>query len=468
MLLLRNMKLKYKNVYFSGIGGIGVSALAKLFLKTGIKVTGSDLAKSPITEELEKMGVKVYYEQVEDNVTHDFDLLVYSPAVPESNPERKQAFEHHIEQKSYPEVLGILSKSYKTIAVSGTKGKSTTTALIADFLMKGKLDPTVILGSKYSEMKGNFRHGKSDKLVIEACEYRGHMLHLSPKAIVLTNIELDHLDYFRDINHIIETFQQYIDKLTQSDDILVINNDDINCAQLKLPNCHVISYAINENADLKASNIVVADGKQKFNVSFRGTDLGEFEIRLPGRFSIYNALAAMALSLSFDVKIDVIRDCLKNFKGIWRRFERVYDKEIMVISDYAHVPFAVSGMIAGVKEFFPDRRLVTVFQPHHRNRTINLFKGFVEAFGDSDVIILSEIYDVAGREAEEDRAISSNDLVKEIKKLWPEKKVLYAKDLQETLDLVNFNVQPNDVVLVMGAGDLYLITDKIKVTQPKE
>lgn len=459
------MKFKYKNVYFSGIGGIAISALAKLFLKAGIKVTGSDLVKSPITEELEKLGIKINYEQIGENITHEFDLLVYSAAVPETNPERIKAYEYRIEQKSYNEILGELSRQYETIAVSGTKGKSTTTALIADILLHAKFDPTVILGSQFSAINGNFYQGISNILVVEACEYRGHMLHLSPKAIVLTNIESDHLDYFRNIKHIIDTFQQYIDKLTANDDILIINNDDINISKLKLPQCRIISYAIKEKADLKVSNLIVESGIQRFSLSFRGSDLGQFEIRIPGRFNVYNALAATALSLVYDVKIEVIREVLKNFKGIWRRFECIYDDEILVVSDYAHVPFAVSGTISGTKEFFPGRRIVAVFQPHQKSRTKKLFNEFIEAFGEADVVILSEIYEVAGRESTDDKDISSRDLVMQMKKLMPDKEIIYARNLDETVELVNSKILPGDVILVMGAGDIYLIVNKIKLSK---
>lgn len=454
---------KYKKVYFSGIGGIGVSALAKMFLARGVEVLGSDVEKSQTTLDLENKGIKVFYEQKQENITRDLDLMIFSPAVPEDNPERKKAAALDIQQKSYPEVLGELSKIFKTIAVCGTNGKSTTTAMISNILIDAKIDPTVIVGSKIDKIDGNFRAGKSDYFVVEACEYRAHMLNLTPRAIVMTNIEEDHLDYYRDIEHIRQTFQEFIDKLESiKKGILVINNDDLNSTQLHLPDCRaIVSYGINNEADVRASKIKVENGRQKFNVEYRGEELGEFELQVPGKFNVYNALAAISLSLSLEVRPETIKSSLKNFHGIWRRFEKVYDKEVTVVCDYAHHPTAVQNTILAAKEFYPQRRIVAVFQPHHYNRTEKLFDDFVISLGAAEVIILPEIYNVVGRGRFEQK-ISSRDLVREIKNKWPEKKVLFSKDLSQTLDLVNFNIQENDVVLVMGAGSVYKICDKIE------
>lgn len=456
---------KIKKVYLSGIGGIGVSALARYFLDLGKEVLGSDAAASEITLDLEKKGVKFFETQTESNISEDIDLFVYSAAVPETNPERQRVKELGIAELSYNEFLGWMSQQYKTVAIAGTNGKTTTTAMAAGILIDAKMDPSVIIGSNITRLKGNYRKGNSELLVLESCEYRKHFLHLSPQAIVLTNIEEDHLDYFKDIDHIIKTFQKFIDKLKNKDDILVINKDDENSRELNLPDCQVITYGFMEDADVVASNYRIEDNKQKFNVSFQGNDIGEFELLVPGKFNVYNALATIALSLKMDISLADTKDSIANFNGAWRRLEIVKDKPL-VISDYAHHPTAVEVTRKAVDDFYPGKRKIIVFQPHQHNRTNNLFDGFVFSLlpkSQDEVIIVSEIYDVTGRKEKEDESVSSKDLVEAInKKRNPDLgKVMYSPDLDDTLKLIKENAKEDDLILVMGAGDIYEIVDKI-------
>lgn len=448
-----------KKVFISGIGGIGVSALARFFIAKGIEVVGSDLVMSEITEALQKIGVKVFPEQKADNVTPDFDLFIYSAAVPATNPERLKAKELNLTQRSYFEALGELSRDFKTIAVSGTHGKSTTTAMIGAILMKAEKDPTIIVGSQYEKFEHNFHFGKSDLFVVESCEYRAHMLLLKPWTIVLNNIEADHLDFYKDLNHIVQTFQQFVNGLRSPDDLLVINNDDLNIRRLVLPKCRIVRYGIANGADVSVDNIRKLPGKQIFDVIYYGHNIGEFELKIPGDFNIYNALAAISFCLTLDVPIGIIKECLKEFKGIWRRFEMIGNDEITVISDYAHHPTAVKSTLKAAREFFPGRRIVAIFQPHQHDRTKRLFNEFANSFDLADVVVLPEIYDVAGRE--EGIEISSADLVEEIKKITPKKQIVYAKDLAETVLKVNELKKNEDVVLVMGAGDVYTIVENI-------
>lgn len=505
----------FKKIHFIGIGGIGTSAIAKMMLKKGKNVSGSDIAKSEITEELEKLGAKIFTPcqnkfgagQVghsAKNLADDVDLVIYSPAVPQNNSEIKKAFRlqargYKLQVLSYPEFIGQLSKNKFTIAVSGTNGKSTTTAMLGLILEKAGLDPTVIVGSKVPQWKGNLRlstdfiRNKSvirSPLVVEACEWRAHMLNLNPQIIILTNLEEDHLDYYQDINHLVRTFQKYIDKLP-SKGSLILNADDSNLKKLK-PKCKVITYGINNKADLMAQNIIVKNNRQEFDLIF-GSDLLSFKnrkirplklkIKIPGIFNIYNVLAASAASLSLGVKPKVIKKVLENFKGIWRRFEvkelkiknrppncrRKTDK-LKIVSDYAHHPTAVRETIKAAKEFYPHCRIVAVFQPHHRNRTKKLFNDFVQSFDMADLIILSEIYDVAGREKIEDMDISSKDLVNAIRmrmqiktnKNTDFKEIFYTKDLAETKKRLLEIIQPGDVVLIMGAGDIYKLIPELE------
>jgi len=470
-----------------GIGGIGVSALARMMLSEGKEVSGSDLGGVDIVGDLRKLGAVIYKGHRGSNLSSTTDLVVYSSAVQESNPERQQAFDKKIPQLSYFEALGLLSRRKFTIAVSGTNGKTTTTAMLGLILERAGFDPTVVVGSKVREFGGdvgqgasNFRPGKSKYFVVEACEYQAHMLELNPQVIVLTNIEKDHLDYYRGLAHIRDTFQSYIDKLPVNG-VLVLNVDDAVAKKFRRPKGRVITYGLDNNADVMAKNISVKDGCQRFDVCFKksivfrflvspSSDLSKnlerifgFSLYLPGRFNIYNALAAVAGSLSLGIKPEEGKEVIENFTGTWRRFEKIGTISIpghpiaehpIVISDYAHHPTAIQGTIQGTKDFYPSKRLMVVFQPHQRNRTRKLFNDFVRSFSGVDLLIISEIYDVAGREKEEDRDISSKDLVKEIKKRFKGKKVFYAKDLKQTKDLVLRNINLDDLVLIMGAGDI--------------
>lgn len=448
-----------KKIFISGIGGIGTSALAKFFLSRGIEVVGSDLVESETTQGLEKAGVKIFYKQKEENAGSGCDLLIYSAAVPPENAERMKAKSLGIPQKSYFEVLGELSREYETIAVSGTHGKSTITAMIASILIDAGLDPSVIIGSLYSKIGGNFRAGNSRLFVVEACEYRAHMLLLKPQTVILNNIEADHLDYYKDLNHIEQTFQQYISGLRHKDNLLVVNWDNAVCRRLKLPNCRVIKYGLSSDADVWAENISKPPGCQTFNVFCNGRDAGEFEMRVPGTINIYNALAAISFALSKDVPLAIIKKTLLEYRGIWRRFEIITGGEPAIISDYGHHPTAIAETIKASREFFPGRRIFLVFQPHQKDRTKKLFSGFVESLSLADAVLVSEIYEVSGRE--EGIKISSSDLVEAIKKEQPRKEVAYAANLEETIVKVNSMIKKEDMVIIMGAGDVYKIAGKI-------
>lgn len=460
---------KIKKIHCIGIGGIGVSAVAKLLQSQGKIVSGSDLYASEITKELENLSIPIFLNHKKENVSKDTDMLICSPAVPDDNPERTKARELGIKEFSYPEFLGELSKEKNTIAISGTNGKSTTTALVGLILERTGLDPTVIVGSKIllgnrvPKWQGNVRVGESDLFVVEACEYQANMLHLDPNIIVLTNLEKDHLDYYKDINHIIDSFQEFVNKLPK-DGVLIINADDKNLAKLKLQS-NIITYGIENNADVMAQNIITKPGKQQFTLKLEGPTLKSYEISLkvPGLFNIYNVLAAVAAAMHLGADIKSIKQAVEEFSGTWRRFENVGTIPIpkcpipkcpIIISDYAHHPTAVGSTIQAAREFYPDKRIVAVFQPHHHNRTKNLFNEFVQSLDTADIVIISKIYDVAGREEGDDQDISSYDLVNAIKQIHPEKSVIYTKDLKQTKELVKDILQPNDLILIMGAGDI--------------
>jgi UDP-N-acetylmuramate--alanine ligase len=466
---------KLKKIHIIGIGGIGISAVAKLLLSQNKIVSGSDVRDSEIIETLRSFGAKINIgEHNTNNLGKDVNLVIYSDAVPEENPERKAAVAHKIPSMSYFQFLGEYTKDKHTIAISGCHGKTTTTALTGLILDRADYDPTVIVGSKIKAWDGNLRLGGSDYFVIEGDEYRAHMLELNPQAIIMTNIEYDHPDYYSDLNHTIETFQAFINKLPADGHYIYNLDDPILHDRIDKPDCQHATYALeNQAADLFAKNIKVDHGRQIFRPVYKGQELRDFNLQVPGKFNIYNALGAILMALELGISPDVIKDTLAQYTGAWRRFEIIgkmsgltEDKNgALVISDYAHHPTEVAKTIQATKEFYPDKRLLVVFQPHQIQRTKALFDEFVKIFAQSpaDVVILSEIYDVAGREEKDvTKRVSSNDLLDKIVMIESKKLLAgvipslyyYASDLTETKAKILTEVQPNDVVLVLGAGDI--------------
>ena len=434
-----------KKIHFTGIGGIGMSALAKLLNHQGYQITGSDLSTSSIIEDLKKEGVKVFLEQKTENLDYQPEILIYSSAVKNDNPERQYVQKHKINEYSYAEALGLLTQEYQTIAVSGTNGKSTTTAMLGKILIKAGLDPTVLVGTYVPGFNhGNLQIGQSQILVIEACEYQANMLNLNPDIILLTNIEEDHLDYYRDLNHIRETFQKFLDKLNGPGKA-IINLSDSESRKLKTEN--PITYALNQSADFYAIDQKNKDEHQKFTVF----GYGEIELAIPGLFNIANALGALSTALKLGVTFDQVAQALKEFTGVWRRFERVGQfNGAEIISDYAHHPSAIKGTLQGLKDFFPHRRLIVCFQPHQHSRTKELFNDFVRVLSKVDHLIIPEIYTVPGRTEKEVSEVSSLDLVKKISG----NDVEYASDLKKAERILRKKIQANDVVIIMGAGDI--------------
>ncbi len=454
-------------VHCIGVGGIGVSAVAKLLRLQGKEVSGSDLQRSEVTEDAERAGVIVRDEDP-SNVAPDLDLLIYTSAAPDTHPEREAAAKFGIPQMSYFEFLGLLSQGRETVAVCGTNGKSTTTAMLGLILEAAGLDPLVIVGSKVTSFPyGNLRAGKGNLFVIEACEHQANFLHLSPKHAVVTNVTEDHLDYYRDLDHIRETFQKFIATLPD-DGLLALNADDpVSSSRLK-PKGRSITYGIGRAADYRAVELETRNERQHFAV-VRKEPPERWEamsLRVPGHFNVQNALAAAAMARELGVSAEVIRTALEKFPGIWRRFERVgrTPSGAEVISDYGHHPDAVRATLEAAREFFPGRKILLAFQPHQHDRTRKLFDGFVASFDAADELILSEIYGVAGRMAHAGE-ISSKDLVKAAlardRAAGRGRSVRYAADLEETRGLAGSMAGKGEIVIVMGAGSIYTIVKKL-------
>ncbi len=441
---MKNVDLsKIKKVHFVGIGGIGVSAIARMMLLEGKKVSGSDSAESLITKELRKLGAKIFLGHNADNVADKVDLIVYTPAVDFENPELKKGKKLNIPTLSYPEMLGLISKNKYTIAVSGAHGKTTTTAMIAKILIDAKYNPTIIVGSllkdqnpptpKASAGRGsNFVAGKGDYFVVEACEYKKSFLNINPKIIVITNIDNDHLDYYGNLKNVKKAFGEFASKLDK-DGFLVcdLSNDNLK-EVVKKTKAKIIDYT-----KIKA----------------------DFNLKIPGEHNVKNAQAAMEVAELLDVGEKEALASLNKFSGPWRRFEYKgkTKKGVLVYDDYGHHPTEIKATLRGAREFFGRKKIYCVFQPHLYSRTKNHLIEFGASFEDADVIIVATIY--AARE-KDDKSINSQMLVGEIKKNG--KKEAYCIESFDKIEkYLIANSDKDSIVITMGAGDIYNLSNSL-------
>ena len=487
------MPTKKLKIHFIGIGGIGVSALARYYLAKGCKVTGSDLVASEITDSLKKLGAKIFIGPHRPrNVLGMIDLVVYSPAVQKSNPELKAVIQHPrlLNQPrvlSYPEALGELTKEHFTIAVSGTHGKSTTTAMIGLLLTKAGFDPTVIIGTKLKEFgDSNCRVGKSRYLVIEADEYKSSFLNYWPKIIVLTTIEADHLDYYKNLSNILKTFKKYIGHLPK-DGVLIVNRDDPNVQ--KVSRLQPPHHPPTEGGPLdRVSASLSYSLKQKEAKKIKKI------LKIPGEHNIYNALAALTVARALKIPDKISFKSLSEYRGSWRRFEITRPglvvrpglvRHPIIISDYGHHPTEIRVTLKAAREKYPKKKIWCVFQPHQYQRTFYLFKDFVKVFRQApvDKLIITDIYDVAGREEKEiKKKVNSEKLVKTVNKNWviylpkkdynPPTTSSHSSLRSEWAPIINYlkkNLKGGEVVVIMGAGDIYnLAEDLTKIKKQKK
>ncbi len=425
-------------IHFIGIGGIGMSGLAKYYLEKGHEITGSDLAFSEITDWLKKQGIKLFMgKHSSGNVTDDVDLIIYSPAVSEDNLELREAYQlqaknQKVEILSYPQALGKLTKKHFTIAVTGTHGKSTTTSMIGLLLIKAGLDPTVIVGTKLKEFEdSSCRVGNSKYLVIEACEHFESFLNYYPNIIVLTTIEAEHLDYYKNLENVIKGFKKFVANLKENG-IVIANKDDENTKKI-IKNANWYSLKDKEYSSIKEI------------------------LKVPGDFNISNALAALNVARILKIKDEISFQVLSEYKGSWRRFEvsqiTINNKQITLIDDYGHHPTEIRVTLKAAREKFPEKQIWCVFQPHQYQRTYYLFNDFIETLKQApvDKLIITNIYDVVGREEREVREkISSEKVVKAVNK---DSVVYVAKE--KIIEFLKQNLKGDEAVIIMGAGDIY-------------
>lgn len=458
-------------VHFVGIGGINMAAVAKLLLANGVKVSGSDMAENEQTKILAERGAVVSIGHAVENVPADVEILVHTSAAPTMNPEREEARKRGIPEMTNFKFLAEWFKDSKTIVVTGTHGKSTTTAMLGLALEKSAFNPTVIVGSKVPgftdgnlRLATDYRLPTTDFFVIEGDEYARHFLEFEPFGAVINNIELDHTDIYQTLEIYTDAFREMLSKIKDGG-IVVANVGDKNVAELlertardlTAKHIRIIKYN-GQGDDCWRFSFITADGLAEFKLAKQEVNYA-FNLHVPGTHNALNAAGAALMALQLGAPHYAVAEALESFKGIWRRFEFLGELEgAKIYSDYGHHPTAVSSTLAAAKQIFPDSRIVLCFQPHHRNRTRNLFADFVPAFDSADVLVLCEIYDVKGRDAAEDADVSSRQLVAAVQARDEDsgrsRQVEFAPDPRTAVELTASLIKPGDTVIIMGAGDI--------------
>lgn len=445
-----------EQVHFVGIGGIGLSGVARILLQKGYGVSGSDLRLSHITRALVQLGATVYEGHRPESIGKA-SLVVASSAVPGQNPELAEARTRNIQVVRRGQLLAWLMKDRYGIAVAGTHGKTTTSAMMALTLENANLDPTIIVGGIVPEIGSNAKCGKGQHLVVEADEYDRTFLDLNPQAAVVTSIEMDHPDCFADLEDMSRAFSGFLAKIP-ADGFVMASGDDPEVRRVisSLREPKVSTYGLGERVDWKAIDLQQnALGGNDFRAVEGGKEKGDFQLSIPGIHNVSNALAVIGMADYLGVDLACARDTLRHFQGVLRRFQvKGQVNGITVVDDYAHHPSEIRATLAGARRRYGGRRIWAVFQPHTYSRTKALLAEFAAAFDDADRVVVTAIY--AARE-QDDLGISANDLVEMM--TYPE--ALHIADLSEAGATVSKKLEPGDVLITMGAGDVWRIGEEV-------
>ncbi len=443
-----------KHIHFVGIGGIGMSGIAEVLLKEGFKVSGSDLVRNAIVDRLEQAGANIFIGHAAPHI-HEAEAVVTSSAVDVDNPEVLEAQKRKIPLVQRAEMLGELMRFRRGIAIAGTHGKTTTTSLVSAVLAEAKMDPTFVIGGVVNSARTNARLGTGEYLVAEADESDASFLHLQPQMAVVTNIDADHMEtYGGSFERLKQTYLAFLQNLPFYG-LAVACFDDAEvrnvCRELARP---ILSYGIEKGADIRASNIVFEERSSFFDVSHLKRELGRFELSMPGTHNVQNALAAIAIASKLGIDMETVKAALQKFEGIGRRFERVgmlsvEGGEVEMVDDYAHHPVELKATLDAASGCWPQKRVVTVFQPHRYSRTRDLFDDFAQLLSTVEHLVLTEVYPageapIAGADG---RALS-----KAIRKRGNDP--VFVETLEELTQVLSGYLLPGDILLSLGAGDI--------------
>lgn len=440
----------YKYIHFIGVGGISMSGLAQLLLAKGYEVSGSDRSDSKIINHLRELGVKISVGQKKENITNP-DLVIYTDAILDDNEELIAAKKLNVPVVTRGVFLGALMRNYKnSIAVSGSHGKSTTTSMISKILMHSDKDATILLGGELDEMKGNVRVGSEEYLVTEACEYKGNIRYYYPQTLIVLNIDEDHLDYYKDLDDIVDTFRQYLSNQDENSMTITNLNEENNRLIFDSVKGKLITYAQeNDEADYCAFNIKFDEiGRPNFDLRMRNGDVEHFELGVIGRHNINNAMASIIATYENGIDVETIRNNILKYEGLDRRMQIIGEvDDATIMTDYGHHPSEIKVTLDALKEHTKGR-LICVWQPHTYSRTKALFDDFLTCFDSSDEVIITDIY--AARE-KFDPSIHSKDVVDALVKKGINAK--YIGEFKDCRDYIYKEIKKDDLVLTTGCGN---------------
>jgi UDP-N-acetylmuramate--alanine ligase len=446
-----------RKLHFVGIGGIGMSGIAEILIDEGFLVTGSDKASSENTEKLESLGAKVFIGHAAQNVASDVDALVYSSAVGPENPEILEAQKRKIPVIRRAEMLAEVMRLKYGIGIAGTHGKTTTTSMVSLVLIEGGVDPTVIVGGRLHGLAGsNARMGKGEFIVVEADEYDRSFLSITPTIAVLTTLETDHLDCYRDLEDIKSAFVQFASKVPFYGFVVLCLDEPALQEIMPKIKKKIVTYGLNGQADLQAVEIVHRENKTKFTLVRDGKDLGSIELQVPGKHNVLNALAAIAVGLELNVPFQKVKTGIEKFSGVFRRWEVKGEiGGVTVIDDYAHHPTEIRVTLAGAKAGW-RRRVVCVFQPHLYSRTRDFYDDFGRAFFNANVLVVTDVYPAR----EEPIQGVSGELIANAAKEFGHKQVHYVPEKRDIPAFLMNAVRKGDIVITMGAGDIWKLGEE--------
>ncbi|GAW92143.1 UDP-N-acetylmuramate--L-alanine ligase [Calderihabitans maritimus] len=437
-------------IHFVGIGGAGMSGIAKILLELGYQVSGSDLRASDITQRLEKLGARVYIGHRPDNVADNVTRVVVSSAIPVDNPEIQKAKDCGIPVMQRAEMLGWLMQRQKGIAVAGAHGKTTTTSMISLVLERNGLDPTLVVGGEVYDIGCNAKLGRGEYLVAEADESDGSFLKLKPEVAVVTNVENDHLDYYGSFERILEAFTRFV-KLVPSHGFALLCTDDRNLNKLaSSAGVPCLTYGLKGNPDFQAANVIKNGFETTADILYQGKKIGKVELQIPGVHNIINALAAVAVGMKLGIPFSGIAEALKTFRGVQRRFQLTGEVNgVRVVDDYAHHPTELKATLQAARQTGP-RRVIAVFQPHRYTRTKFLHKEFGAAFSKADLVIVNQIYSAGEKPIP---GVSAELIVEAIREAG--QNVLYFEHQEDIVDFLAEHHYPGDLILTLGAGNIW-------------
>ena len=446
------------HIYFMGIGGISMSGLAEILLKEGFRISGSDAKESSFTDRLSALGATVVYGQRSENITDDIDCVVYTAAIHPDNPEYRTAMEKQIPMLTRAELLGQMMRRYRrSIAVSGTHGKTTTTSMLSHILVKAGTDPTISVGGVLPLIGGNIRVGGNDTFLLEACEYTNSFLSFSPTMEIILNVEADHLDFFKDIDDIRSSFHRFVERLPEDGTVIIDSRIRAYRELVRDFPGRVVTVGT-KGADIYAEELLYDEyGCPSFVPVAFGEALSRVQLAVPGEHNIFNALAAIAAGLELGLPAARIREGLQDFRGTVRRFEKKGELNgATIIDDYAHHPQEIEATLRAA-EHYPHRELWCVFQPHTYSRTRALLPEFGRALELSDHVLLADIY--AARETDT-LGVSAADVERAINADTPGK-ALYLSSFEEIERYLMEKLSPGDLCITMGAGDIYRVGEEL-------